>query len=465
MKNRFRICCYLVFSIFIGLFVFSEYEAMTAADDNVGTSDENLSCTVYTNRYFFIEINSNDIYEIRVADGAVWDRHHGTYFPALGASTALNERDICLKRNADDTTTCASFDSSDQMTLEDFYISYQKVATEGTEVTFSIPDGSGTTTAKVYEYTGAEFSGKKSVFRDFTHGSWFNTSDEGVVGEINDESVDLSSSQIEAMVNASALPHYIQFSSSNESEFFYMTIRRQIEAAQNGNDSVTPFDVIWREGGNAVSSIVSPALYVITYEVCEEIPVPVKYNATIDYFYAGTEKRVEFGDDVANPWTKSDLEDNYTETVTSPSLENCTFDKEQVEVKIEGKDFYDVVYYTCEEEVKFNATIDYFYEGTTERVEFDDEEDNPWKKTDLEDKYTETVTSPSKKNCTPDKEKVNVSINGKDFYDVVYYACEEVENPVTGTAFIIVATVVGAGAITGAAVYYNKKVKKKEDNV
>ena len=83
MKNRFRICCYLVFSIFIGFFVFSEYEAMTAADDNVGTSDENLSCTVYTYRYFFIEINSNDIYEIRVADGAVWDRHHGTYFPAL----------------------------------------------------------------------------------------------------------------------------------------------------------------------------------------------------------------------------------------------------------------------------------------------------------------------------------------------------------------------------------------------
>jgi len=140
---------------------------------------------------------------------------------------------------------------------------------------------------------------------------------------------------------------------------------------------------------------------------------------------------------------------------------------------------YYVEYQTCGEEYK--ATINYYYYKngtTTEKVEFDSDEDNPYKKTDLDESADYSVNSPTKKGCTIvdtngkkyDADKVvNVLItrNGKasDFEKNVYYYCpaeeEVIQNNKTGDALIYFAWIMGLVAI-GYSVYYFRKLKKEE---
>lgn len=369
--NKFKRKNYGLFSLLAICLMFS------------GVKAEEKMCYYY-DYYFFIEINTNSIYQNRIAGGANWDRHHGTYFPALedkNARVAEEEMRICIRRDENDDVSCSGLPDEQVITLRQFYEVYHDVATSDNIVTFDIPESSSkTTSSRIYE----EINGD-SIYRFFSHGKWFEIEGSGAIEEGSDGAVDLSDSQIDAMVKASALPHFVQFSSSYTDDYYYMSIRRIINADQNGNADVEPFDIVWHAGESAQSSVLSPALYLRTYKL------------------------------------------------------------------------------PCEE--KFNAVIDYYYEGTTERVEFDNNEANPWNKKDLEDGYSENVVSPTKKDCTPDKNSVNVKINGADFHDVVYYSCKEVENPKTGTTFIIAASVIGAAAIAGSIIYYYKKVKKKEDNI
>ena len=59
---------------------------------------------------------------------------------------------------------------------------------------------------------------------------------------------------------------------------------------------------------------------------------------------------MQFDDGNTSPYYKTQLADGYTEEVESPALKNCTPDKKNVSVKIEGKDFYDEVVYSCKNE-------------------------------------------------------------------------------------------------------------------
>lgn len=73
------------------------------------------------------------------------------------------------------------------------------------------------------------------------------------------------------------------------------------------------------------------------YYTCKEL-----YKAQIDYVYAET------GEEAADSYNKTSLEDKYTEKVTSPKIAGCVTKDTEVEVSIDGKDFYKKVEYTCE---------------------------------------------------------------------------------------------------------------------
>ena len=386
MRSEVKNFIYLTLILFIGTFMIASVKTVEADDSD---STDLRRVTVYTKYYYFVEIDSYEMYQNETDEGEELLNASSYYFPSFKVDNATNftaER-VCVKRDENDTTSCADFSASNTVDLDWFYNNYFLAVNEGEDVTFDSVT-SGEMTVKRYSGFGGCGMFEGTQMCDELEGFSYGVKPSGIPIFFDDL---LDRSRKADMISASVLPHSVDITHLTNENSTFVSFDYQVSATENGNDGVVPIDAVWEDGEKA--SVLYPVLYRVTYSTTTEVETPVDPSSTYD------------------------------------------------------------------------ATIDYFYEGTTERVEFDDEEDNPWKKTDLEDKYTETVTSPSKKNCTPDKEKVNVSINGKDFYDVVYYACEEVENPVTGTAFIIVATVVGAGAITGAAVYYNKKVKKKEDNV
>ncbi len=137
---------------------------------------------------------------------------------------------------------------------------------------------------------------------------------------------------------------------------------------------------------------------------------------------------------------------------------------------------YYVEYQTCQDEYK--ATINYYYfkdgKTTTDKVEFDNKEDNPYTKTGLILGSKDSVKSPEKKGCTIvdtkgnkyDTDKVvSYEIKNEDFTKDVYYYCpaedEAKTNSKTGDALIYLAWAIGLGAI-GYSVYYFKKEKKEE---
>lgn len=128
---------------------------------------------------------------------------------------------------------------------------------------------------------------------------------------------------------------------------------------------------------------------------------------------------------------------------------------------------YKVTYTSC----TYKATIDYFYENTTERVEFDDESDpNPYVKEELAADYEGKVESPKAKDrtCEPLDKSVDIKItdeNGvaKDRNYVVYYKCKTADPPKqeeTGDTLILIAWVIAVMAI-GYVIYYSVSKKKK----
>ena len=87
-------------------------------------------------------------------------------------------------------------------------------------------------------------------------------------------------------------------------------------------------------------------------DVTEDVYYTCKtYKAQIDYVKEGTKEPVKDEDKLTDSYTKSDLEDGYTEKVESPKIEGCKLKDEnekEVEVKIEGDHFYKIVEYVCE---------------------------------------------------------------------------------------------------------------------
>lgn len=125
---------------------------------------------------------------------------------------------------------------------------------------------------------------------------------------------------------------------------------------------------------------------------------------------------------------------------------------------------------------KYNATINYYYYDTTDRVKNDDGKEVPaHTEKELDPGYTKSVNSPKISGCKIvdengdpyDEDKVvEVSIdktNPKNFTKNVYYICpgeKEGEELPTGDALIYIAWIIGLGAI-GYSVYYFVNLKKE----
>lgn len=309
----------------------------------------------YKDYYFFNEINTVTEINKHESDmtGAGWVRKHATYFPIATDYKNFNSGRICLRRDDNDTVACENF-SGTIWNLDEFYNAYKLAATEGKSVDYTIyPTGEGTKTStsrvKIVKDEANE------ITRYLTHGRWYEINADNKEIEGGD-GVNLGQSKVSDMIDASLLPITAEFSSNFNSDSIITNGSIKITLDRNVikvipkenteekpfNNEIKSFSTVWHPGEAPRDSILTPALYYVEYDAsCE------KYQATIDYFYAGTTDRVEFKNDEANPYVETGLDNGYSKEVKSPELKGCTSSKD-VTIKIDGEDFYDVVYYSCD---------------------------------------------------------------------------------------------------------------------
>lgn len=125
----------------------------------------------------------------------------------------------------------------------------------------------------------------------------------------------------------------------------------------------------------------------------------------------------------------------------------------------------------------YNATITYYYNDsdgkpTDEKVKFDNNEANPYTESGIKDGESRSITSPTlTKNeykCTPDKAKVDFTINGSDYNGKVYYTCKyttNIDKEKYGGLQVGIIVAIAIAAL-GYVVYYfafkkNNKVKNE----
>lgn len=309
----------------------------------------------YKDYYFFNEINKKTLIDDKKSamedEKTDWFRQHKTYFPIAKDLSNFTSQRICLRKDDSDNISCKDFGGT-IWNLDEFYNAYKLAATEGENVDYTIyPDDVETKTSsskvKIVKDEANE------ITRYLTHGKWYkvDANDEETEGG---DGVNLGQSKVSDMINASLLPSTIDFSSNfdntpgnkiREHGSIQIKIKRYINIKTNTINNAAlanPFSVVWHPNEDAQASILAPALYYVEYDAsCE------KYQATIDYFYAGTTDRVEFKNDEANPYVETGLDNGYSKEVKSPELKGCTSSKD-VTIKIDGEDFYDVVYYSCD---------------------------------------------------------------------------------------------------------------------
>lgn len=328
-------------------------------------------CTTYDNYYFFNEIEwSEDMDKIFKGEieaeyykDGILNRYYATYFPTISKEAKApkgNEniisRRVCLSKNDKADGTVGVCGNGNTWTLKDFYNKENWVASSTpeapTEKTLDI--GNGKTTS--YHYKSEETKdedGEKVITTYYKHGTWFRTNSEGVIGDAHGEGVNYIKeygNNIDVLIKGSYLPTTtsITFDPTKNS---LAKVMREIKTADR--EGITPFEATWPSGKH--KSELMPALYQVKYRLCET--VEDKYNATIKYFVKNSdgtvteitkENKLKFDDGKTSPWTKDNLDDGYSEKVESPKLEGCKADKAAIDVKIEGADFEDEVYYTCE---------------------------------------------------------------------------------------------------------------------
>lgn len=354
---------------------------------NIVHAEKANVCTTYNNYYLFNEINTKKYVEDEIKDNnGTWITRNATYFPSIPENAvapknneAIISHRVCLKKG-DLIDGTDSICKNNTWTLEEFYKKELFIANNPTTVdNLKISDDESTSYSYISE-EGTDADGKKEITTYYKHGRWFvvdaeyNSIEEGgnAIDYINTYKNDIS-----ALVNGSFLPQTSLTMTDTTVSPIKGVAERKIESTDI--DSVVPFEVDWN--GTKKESVLSPALYQIKYTLCEEKDV---YKAQIDYVYTD-------GSEAAPSHNEDELEAGYTNKVTSPTIKNCTPDKENVTISID--------------------------------------KDNP-----------------------------------EDFYEKVIYTCKtdkEANNPKTGSALIFVAWVVGIGAL-GYAVYYFTKLKKSK---
>lgn len=323
-------------------------------------------CKNYTNYYFFNEINDIETVE-NLVKGASSEtgayRYHVTYYPELEGEKQSEGR-VCLQKdNVVDGKNC-----KETWTLNKYYETYVNMIKNG-QVVSNFVNGLGNTTS----YTKLYDSDKRTSY--FMHGYWFEK-ENGVIDNHGKGVVDITNLPTSTLVAGSFLPTsttlIFDYTGNASSTAIFAEVDRTLKVLDyrklkegkteadidlNNLDTstslnITPFSLDWGDGTIHAKSVLTPALYKVVYEKCEDA-----YNADIEYFVKESDGTLtpakEYDKEIVN-YSKSELDDGYTEPVNTPKLSGCTADKAKVEVKIEGKDFYDKVIYTCKANQEIN---------------------------------------------------------------------------------------------------------------
>lgn len=288
------------------------------------------ACKTHKNYYFF---NDMSVYSTlsKGFDSQESVIHKGTaYFPALEKGAKIIEDQtgkICLKKGDKIDGDCLTNITS--WSLDELYQNSNSYFNGGTDITLDING----TQSKYKIYTEE----KDDVINTYlSHNTWFKSEQEGDLGGggVNYYSIDKKT-----LNDGSFLPSSTTIKRESKENYFAVSLTRTIK--KEDLQDIKPFDLIWHTGEEITKTVLAPAVYLITYETCED-----KYKETITYYCKDGNKTTKCELD-PNPYTKDNLEDGYTEKVKSPEIKNCTPDKKEVDVLIKGADFSEDVYYSC----------------------------------------------------------------------------------------------------------------------
>lgn len=294
----------------------------------------------YTNYYFLSGIYTEDNLNTIISDGK--KQYHGTFFPALPDNKKNSvEKKVCLSEDEEDTLCI-----KEEFDLDDFYTKYKAILKSGEEKNFKIKykDKNG----KEQESTSKTIKLTEGTATYFLHDKWYVTDEnKNIVSDTSSKIQRYNTIDNAELIKGALIPKTTSIEPLTAgTDAIMLNVGREIVSEnKTGKPGIDMPD--YYEAGK---TYLSPALYKITYEVEEctskepEKPEEKKYTATIKYLYKDTDK------EASKPYSEKNLDDGYTKEVDSPKVENCTPDKEKVTVKVEGKNFEEVVYYTCKAE-------------------------------------------------------------------------------------------------------------------
>lgn len=291
-------------------------------------------CETHENYYFLSEIYNLKNLNAKLEEENPYMRSHGTYFPALPdnyKNGTVKSGKVCLYAgdSEDGDQTCV-----EKISLDDYYKIYKRIldiASGSKQVEFELP----TNTKTVSTYL------EEGNITYYLHGVWFEMDQSGKPIKETESGVRFNHVDTNDLIKNSILPSTQVTATVDENPYIRFVVARTIN--KTNVDGMTGFNLKWHEEDTEErSTVLTPALYKIEYDVCGE-----KYEAKIDYVDEKT------GDPVADSHFEDNLEDGYTNKVTSPEVEGCVIkyeDEKEVTVNIEGKDFYKKVLYVCEVE-------------------------------------------------------------------------------------------------------------------
>lgn len=272
------------------------------------------SCTEYTNYYFFSEINPkshfNDKTEETIKTSAKYN--------ALPANAVnIKKGKICLEN---DKTNCEGDFKSETWSLKDFYTAVQE---------------------RLKDNSCAEAGGCKQTDKENVTYFGLGHSYDSDGNEITTGQNYAAHEQKYLIAGTIQPPTKIEYTEADDLYEFIITRDHTINGATiDGNEN--SFKHVWEIGQDGVDTVLAPALYKITYQLCEG-----KFKAEIDYINKDTNKEVH------DPYTKEDLSNGDKDSVDSPKVDGCTLvdnDDSTVDYTIDNADYKKIVYYTCKTE-------------------------------------------------------------------------------------------------------------------
>lgn len=286
------------------------------------------SCTEYTNYYFFSEIYKES--EINTIINEKKERYHATYFSALPkGATEIKQSKVCLS-NTESDQTCIKNDFD----LDKFYTKYKEILDESNN-----PKKTKFTIKELDNKEGSSTYITQGNTSYYLHGTWYESDKDGNITKLSPDGVYYNEVETSEIIKGAIISSSTSFSltAKDDEEYVKFLITRFTKDVDKTDKP--GFDLAW---GNGQKVYLTPALYKITYQLCED-----KFKAEIDYINKDTNKEVH------EPYKKDDLSNGDKDSVDSPKVDGCTLvDKNDstVDYEIDNDDYHYIVYYTCKAE-------------------------------------------------------------------------------------------------------------------